>query len=70
MGSGDFFVARRRIDVGLEGNPEPLNHAIKYIELLTPDVFDKAEIVWEFQVERDNPSAWIWNRFYQPQSHP
>ena len=70
LGGGDSLIAYQRTGLELGRSPELLSCFIKYIELMAPDAFDKAEIGWEFHVERKNPSTWIMSRFFQPNLIP
>jgi len=70
MGSSDYLAAYQQDGLELGKSPELLNCFISYIKFLAPNVFDKAEMSWNFRVERKNPSTWIRTRFFQPNLIP
>ena len=70
MGDHDSLVASHRPGFELGKRPELSYRIIKYIESLAPETFDKAEMRWEFHVERKNPVKWIMSRFFRPDLIP
>ena len=65
MGSDDSLVASHELGFELGKRPELSYRVIKYIESMAPETFDKAEMRWEFHVERKNPTKWIMSRFFR-----
>lgn len=70
MGDQDTLMASQKSGFELGKRPELSNRVIKYIEALAPETFDKAEIWWEFHVERRNPATWIRSQFFRPNLIP
>jgi hypothetical protein len=70
FGGGDFLTVSQRSDLELGKGPELTDGIIKYVKLLAPDIFDKAEIGWQLHLERKSPSTWITSRFFQPNLIP
>lgn len=64
-GDHDSWLVSHRADFELGVRPESVHFITKYVELLAPDTFDKAEMVWEFRFERGDSAEWIAGRFFR-----